>query len=125
MGGKTQAGIRQATMNMSVDMEQCIQDCTDCHAMCISTTTHCLQLGGRYADHALIRLMLDCAEVCRVSADFMLRGSQFHDRTCALCAEVCERCAQGCDKFADDEHMRACAEACRHCANRCRSMASA
>jgi hypothetical protein len=33
MGGKSQTGIRQATMNMSVEMEQCIQACTDCHAM--------------------------------------------------------------------------------------------
>ena len=124
MGGKNQAGIRQATMNMSVDMEECIQSCTDCHAMCSSTITHCLQLGGRHAAYTHIRLMLDCADICRTSADFMLRGSQFHSRTCDICAEICDRCAEDCDKFIDDEHMSLCAEVCRQCATSCRKMAT-
>lgn len=124
MGGKSQAGMRQATMNMSAEMEDCIQNCTDCHAICTTTLAHCLQLGGHHAEHSHIRLLLDCAQICQTSADFMLRGSPFHHRTCAVCAEVCDRCAADCEKFHDDEHMRQCAEVCRQCAGSCRHMAN-
>lgn len=111
-------------MNMTADMENCIQNCTDCHAMCISTITHCLQLGGRHAEYGHIRLLLDCADICRTSADFMLRGSQFHQRTCSICAEICNRCAEDCAKYTDDEHMRTCAEMCHECAASCNKMAT-
>jgi hypothetical protein len=32
--------------------------------------------------------MLACAEICRTSAFFMELGTEFHKRTCAVCAEV-------------------------------------
>ena len=95
-----------------------------CHAICVETVTHCLEMGGKHAEAAHIRLLLDCAEICQTSANFMLRGSDLHGRTCGVCAEVCERCAQDCERFGDDEHMQACAKACRSCAASCRKMAS-
>jgi hypothetical protein len=107
---------------MSEEMQRCIQACLDCHRICLETVTHCLQMGGKHADPAHIRLLLDCAEICQTSANFMLRGSDLHGRTCAVCAEVCERCAQDCAQF-DDAQMKACAEACRRCAESCRRMA--
>jgi hypothetical protein len=81
-------------------------------------------MGGRHAESAHIRLMLDCAEICQTSANFMLRGSELHSRTCGVCAEVCERCARDCEQLGDDAHMRACAEACRRCADSCKHMAA-
>jgi hypothetical protein len=124
MGGKSQSGMQQATAHMSVEMENCIQNCDDCHAICTSTLAHCLQMGGEHATHSHIRLLLDCAQICQTSADFMLRGSALHHRTCAVCAEVCDRCAEDCEKYHDDETMRQCAEMCRQCAGSCRSMAN-
>jgi hypothetical protein len=68
--------------------------------------------------------LLDCAEICQTSANFMLRGSELHSRTCWACAEICERCARDCERLSDDAYMRACAEACRRCANSCKHMAA-
>ena len=116
--------LRQATRDMSAAMEECIQNCTDCHAICTSTISHCLQTGGQHAEYGHIRLLIDCAEICRTCADFMLRGSQFHHRTCAVCSEVCERCAEDCERFTGDEYLRLCAEVCRTCSVSCRSMAT-
>ncbi len=91
----------------------------------METVTHCLQMGGKHAEAAHIRLLLDCAEICATSANFMLRGSELHARTCAVCAEICERCAEDCERIGpDDEMMQRCAEMCHRCADSCRRMAA-
>lgn len=105
------------------EMPQCIQTCLDCHSTCLNTITYCLQQGGQHADSAHIALMLDCAEICQTSANFMLRNSALHMRTCGVCAEVCDMCAMDCQRFANDQQMQACAEMCRRCAASCRQMA--
>lgn len=107
------------------EMRQCIESCLDCHATCLETITHCLRMGGKHAEASHIRLLMDCVQICQTSADFMLRGSDLHGRTCGVCAEVCARCAEDCDRLAgDDELMRRCAEMCRRCAESCRKMAA-
>jgi hypothetical protein len=68
--------------------------------------------------------MMDCAEICRISADFMLRGSEMSKEVCELCADICEECATSCESFGqDDSQMVDCANACRACAASCREMA--
>ena len=78
-----------------------------------------------HAEPAHIRLLSDCAEICQTSANFMLRGSELHSRTCGVCAEVCERCATECDRMGDDAQMKVCADMCRRCAESCRQMSTA
>jgi len=108
----------------SQDMQQCIQNCQDCHDICLETVAYCLTKGGKHAEAAHIRLLLDCAEICQTSANFMVRGSSLHPQTCGVCAEVCERCAEDCERFGDDATMRECADMCRRCAESCRKMAA-
>ncbi|MBD1922482.1 four-helix bundle copper-binding protein [Funiculus sociatus GB2-A5] len=111
---------------MSQEMQQCIQNCQDCHSICLQTAvTYCLPTGGMHAEPDHIRLMLDCAEICQTSANFMLRGSDLHTRTCGICAEICQRCAENCDRMSDDAQMKECADMCRRCAESCRQMAMA
>jgi hypothetical protein len=113
---------RKPTVNH--DMDSCIQACLDCHRVCLATVAHCLQQGGSHAEAAHIRIMLDCAQICLVSADFMIRGSTLHGRICAVCAETCRACEQSCSGHPDaDDAMRRCAEACRRCAEECERMA--
>lgn len=112
-----------AYQHQNSHFQECITNCRDCHQICLETITYCLQQGGRHAEAAHIRLLLDCAEICQTSANFMLRGSELHTRTCAVCAEVCARCAQDCARMGNDSQMQACAEACRRCAESCRRMA--
>ena len=112
-----------AHTGVSNDMQLCIEVCQECHASCLETVMHCLSMGGPHATPAHIGLLLDCADACRLSADFMLRGSPRHARSCTLCAEMCEACAAECDRF-EDEFMKACAMVCRRCAASCREMAA-
>ncbi len=109
---------------MAANDQQCIATCQDCHNVCLETLAYCLQQGGKHVEARHLKLLLDGAEICQTSADFMLRGSDLHGRVCAVCAEVCERCADHCEQFGDDAQMRRCAEACRRCAEACRPMAA-
>jgi hypothetical protein len=71
-----------------------------------------------------MRLLADCAAICRTSAGFMLRGSNLHHRVCALCAEICRSCAESCDRVdPNDQMMKDCAAQCRSCADSCDRMA--
>ena len=115
----------QATMKHEVSptMKQCIQNCTDCHNICVETIDHCLGMGGKHVESAHLKSLLDCADTCRTSADFMLRGSAAYTQACGMCAEACARCATSCEQFDGDATMKACAEMCRRCAQSCGEMA--
>lgn len=109
---------------MKETLRECMEECLNCHGICLNTITYCLEQGGRHAEADHIRLLLDCAEICQTSANFMLRGSLQHTRTCAVCAEICTQCAHDCQPLQDDAQMKNCAEACRRCAESCRQMAT-
>jgi hypothetical protein len=110
---------------MDSEMDACISHCLQCYRVCEETKHHCLKKGGMHAapDHLLI--MADCAKICATSADFMIRMSPNHARTCGVCATICEQCAAECERMGDDEQMRQCAEVCRRCAQSCHQMAGA
>ena len=111
---------------LNSQIQECIQNCLDCHSICLNTvSTYCIHQDGMHIEPAHVRLMLDCAEICETSANFMLRGSELHLRSCDFCAEVCDRCAKDCDRFSNDSQMKACANMCRRCAESCRQMALA
>ena len=113
------------TKKLTSEMRECIQNCLNCHSICLETMQHCLTLGGKHSEARHIGMLASCAEICRTSAAFMLSGSEFHHRTCGVCAEVCRACAQDCSEMAaGDETMTRCAEMCRRCAESCQRMAA-
>ena len=106
-------------------MQEGIESCLNCHAVCTMTAQHCLVTGGEHADVNIVGVLLDCAEICQTSANFMLRGSPFHPITCAACAELCRACEEVCRSLAGDEQLDDCAELCAICADSCEAMAQA
>jgi hypothetical protein len=66
--------------------------------------------------------MINCAEICQTSINFMLSGSILHQKVCAVCAEICDACAKSCEQIGD---MEDCVKTCRECADSCRKMAVA
>jgi hypothetical protein len=113
------AELRQS----SPGMQQCIQACLDCHSACLNTITHCLEQGEQHAEASHITLMMDCAEICQTTANFMLRHSPLQMRTCGICAEICQICAMDCQRFTGNAEMQVCVEMCRRCAESCQQMA--
>lgn len=101
-------------------MQENIDACVACHGMCYRMAmTFCLEKGGRHAAPKHLGLMLNCADLCQTSANFMLSDSPMHGRVCLICAEACEACAKSCEEVGD---MRDCVEECLNCAKSCRSM---
>ena len=117
--------MRHAMTGTQPELDRCIRDCLDCARSCYETISHCLGLGGAHAESGHIKALLDCAQICEMSAAFMARGSDLHAKVCAVCAEACERCAESCEKFPDDKAMIECAQICRQAAKSCRAMAAA
>ena len=128
--------FRQAALNAShfahhftgkynmnnINMQACIDACSHCHQTCLHTAMiHCLVIGGKHVEANHFRLMINCAEICQASANFMLSGSDFHKKVCALCAEICEACAKSCEEIGG---MEDCVKVCRECAESCRKMAA-
>lgn len=115
------------TDSISLDpaMRICIQNCLDCHTICEHCAKHCLEMGGEHASKAHQTTMRDCAQICAVSADFMLRHSPIHAEICRACSIACERCHDECARMAHgDPMMTQCAEICGRCAESCRQMAT-
>jgi hypothetical protein len=113
-------------VHLSRDMMLCLEACADCHDVCLELIDHCLRKGGEHARPHHIKQLEDCAELCQVASNFMLRVSSHYPRLCEVCAEVCEACAKDCARMAaDDGLMLQCADVCRTCADRCRSLEQA
>jgi hypothetical protein len=116
---------QQTSTGISSEMQQCIDECTRCHNLCLALVRHCLERGGEHADPGHIALLLDCADICQTSANFMLRGSERHHLTCGVCTDICRACAEDCERMGqDDEMMQQCAEQCRRCQQSCERMAA-
>ena len=106
---------------LSQKVRDTIQALQHCHATCLSMAmTHCLETGGEHARPQHLRLMLDCAQLCALTADALGRKSQFHNRLAQLCAEVCETCEKDCARL---DGMEDCVQACRDCARLCTEVA--
>ena len=107
---------------MPINLEECMNLCRECSTTCQETLfNHCLIMGGDHVEPEHIKLMVDCIEICRTSADFMTRNSHMHNYICSACAEICEACAESCLMIGTVE-MKRCAEICRRCAQSCRFM---
>jgi uncharacterized protein DUF326 len=104
-------------------LQECIEECSTCHHVCLLTSAHCLSQGGAHVRAEHLTLLADCADVCQTTANLMLRGSEQHGFTCAACAAICSACEQSCAAFPDDRAMRECADACRRCADACEKLA--
>lgn len=113
------------THTRSPVVQQCIDECQQCHAICIETVQHCLRMGGAHTEAQHIAVLLDCPEICHLSEDSMLRESALVATLCAACADACDLCALECERFPGDSQMMACADRCRSCAQACRRMMAA
>lgn len=122
MAGFLPQTIAPASAMDHAQHQACIKECNSCAAMCKDTLAYCKKKGGSHVEKKHITALEDCIATCKISEDFMKRGSDLMKKTCALCEEACRKCAESCDTFKDDPKMKACAEKCRKCADSCKKM---
>lgn len=102
---------------------QLIMALNDCATECNHCATACLDEQDVKMLSRCIKLDLDCAAICSLTATLLGRGSEHGHHLLKECIEVCNACAEECEKHASMgmEHCRTCAEACRACAQACQS----
>lgn len=91
----------------------------ECADACNNCSTACLQEQDVKKMAECIRLDMDCAQICQITASFISRNSDHAGHLIKECAEICSKCAQECSKHKDMEHCRICAELCKKCAEMC------
>jgi hypothetical protein len=104
----------------NAEMQSCIANCMRCHGFCLKSASHCLALER---DLEPVTTLLVCADVCRVCADTMIRGSPLHAIVCDACAQICAKCVEACAQVDHDPLLKECAAACLTCADSCAAMA--
>ncbi len=108
---------------------ECIDACSECAQACTICADACLSEKHVESLVKCIRLDLDCADVCRVTAQLLTRPS--HRDAPALkaqleaCIQICKACADECAGHGSMEHCRMCAQICRDCVLACERMAAA
>jgi hypothetical protein len=90
-----------------------------CADTCYETFVYCTEQGGDHVESEHLQCVIDCAEMCTFTANFVARGSEHSDRLLQVCAEICKACEESCEEFGDDERMKACADVCRECYEHC------
>jgi hypothetical protein len=92
----------------------------ECKAACNNCLTSCLDEKDVKMMAKCIKLDLDCAKICEITADFISRQSDHAQHLIKECIEICTKCAQECVKY-DMEHCQRCAVACKKCAEVCKN----
>ena len=73
-------------------MKSCIDACYACATACDHCAAACLRESDVKMLARCIQLDIDCAEICRLAAAYMGRGSELAAAVCESCAEVCGAC---------------------------------
>jgi hypothetical protein len=102
------------TTNLAYACNACADACDHCAASCLQEDN--VKMMAR-----CIALDIDCAQICRLAASVMARGSEMSPQVCEVCALICEACGEECARH-EAAHCQECAEACRRCAQECRAM---
>ena len=101
--------------------KQLMDALNNCATECNHCTTACLDEQDVKMLAKCIKLDLDCAEICRLTASLIARGSEHGKHLLKECGEICNACAQECEKHSHMKHCKRCAEACRVCAQACQT----
>ncbi len=94
---------------------------TACSNACNYCTTACLEEDDVKMMAQCIRLDIDCAAICSLTASFIARGSAHGIHLLRECAEICNLCAAECEKHKHMQHCADCASACRACEQACKA----
>lgn len=100
-------------------------NCDSCSSTCEHTLTYCTVKKGQYDQAAITTALKDCITACKMTADFLSRGSALEPKSADICIAACDTCVKSCESFSGDNNMTACADECRKCASNLQKLAVA
>ncbi|MDP2305692.1 MAG: four-helix bundle copper-binding protein [Pseudomonadota bacterium] len=104
-----------------------IAACLDCSIVCHSCADACVAENAIQTLQRCIRLNLDCATICGMTATMLTHAFDPDARVLhaqlRACLAACVACAEECARHAQTyEHCRICAEACHACERACQQV---
>lgn len=115
--------VENDRINLSYNMQECVDKLLECYKVCSLCLQHCLSMGGKHVTEEHISAMIECEEMCQTSAEFLINDSKFAHELCGICARICDSCADSClEVDENDPTMKECARVCRETADACRIM---
>ena len=119
--------LKTGSSQRGQSIARCIEACLACLATCNACADACLAEAHVDKLRRCIRLNLDCADLCAVTARLMGRATEpdSSSRRALLdvCGRACSACEAECRKHASmHEHCRVCADACAQCARECQAL---
>lgn len=115
MTASTTADPLPAPSGLGEGVQEVLDACNACAIACMQCLT---EMASRESHNQCPTSCVECAAICRLTADALARDSPNADQFRVLCAQVCDWCAAECEAH-DHEHCRACAQACKACAAAC------
>ncbi|AYD39644.1 four-helix bundle copper-binding protein [Clostridium fermenticellae] len=110
------------TATMSINKyQQCIDECNKCAQKCYECFKACLNEPDVQNRKNCISVLIECAQMCQMSASLMSMDSCSVKEHCRICANICDKCAQECGMF-KEQHCQICMQECKKCADECRNM---
>lgn len=108
---------------------KCIRACAECNQTCTMCADACLAEDEPKLLARCIRLNLDCAAICSLTAGVVSRqlspSAALVSSVLDACRVACKECAVECERHqAMHEHCRICAESCRRCERACAELAA-
>ena len=94
-----------------------------CYATCEQMAAHIKRQCDVQQRVSQLASLSDCADICCLTAKFVLRDSKYAKDCAKLCACICDGCARECMGFPDAESQH-CAQICMDCARHCMMFAS-
>jgi hypothetical protein len=105
-----------------LSLQPCINACIICAKACNKCFKECLEKDNINELKEALSILVDCAEICYVTAVYMSRDGTFSEELSSSCAELCEKCASICERY---EYL-SCQDtvaACKQCAEACKELA--
>ena len=84
------------------EYKKCIEACYLCATACDNCAASCLDEENLEMMRECIKLDMQCANICRLAAQFMTLNSGSAQDLCRLCADVCQKCGDECGKHEHD-----------------------
>ena len=99
---------------MHTENKELLDALNTCIALCEHCATASLQEENVKMMVRCISLDRDCADICRLTAAFVARGSEHAPHMLNECADICKACGDECEKH-PMAYSQESAAACRRC----------
>ncbi len=116
------AAKTEMTPMLSPVLRHNVEICMEAHRSCVELEARARLMDDLRVDRALLRVIRECAEICRLTAESALHDSESRPALAMACVEVSRRCAEDCARIQGNAAMQSCADYCARAVLACQRL---